>query len=421
MHPIIDLAIINISAIMAFVFRQNFGDIIIKQAPSLYWPKYALVLLLLNLTYPIIFWLLGLYDRRQKRALLEEYLLIFGVFSASISILIIFLFLGRLWWMSRIVLFAFWGSSIVLLCFSRLFNRKKIAQKTIDANPLINSLAQQKNTIKIPADVSLSIVIVAVNSQQIMDCLNSILNAGLANLLEIIVVDNRSMDNLNEQIRKNWAQVKVIKTDQRLGYSRSINLALRQAQGSHYLVLNPDIIVLPGAIEIMLDYFAANPKVGIAGCQLLNTDGTLQFSCRRFLDLRTYLYRFTPLRGLMAGSQIERAYLMQDWDHKNNSEVDWVLGGCMLIRKNTFEQLGGMDERYFLYFEDIDLCFEAWEKGWQVVYVANATMFHKHMRSSANKLFNRATYEHIKSLFKFISKHGFSFPKNSPSVQEMMQ
>ena len=90
----------------------------------------------------------------------------------------------------------------------------------------------------------------------------------------------------------------------------------------------------------------------------------------------------------------------------------------MIVRKKAVEEVGLMDDRFFLYFEDVDWCFRMWENGWQVAYVAEAAMIHKHMRTSANKLFNRATREHFKSLFYFLLKHGFRLPKNSPSSLE---
>jgi GT2 family glycosyltransferase len=120
----------------------------------------------------------------------------------------------------------------------------------------------------------------------------------------------------------------------------------------------------------------------------------------------------------MAGSAIERYYLMQDWDHNDNRLVDWVLGGCMMVRKKAIEQVGLMDERFFLYFDDVDWCWQMWERGWQVAYVAEAAMFHQHMRTSANKLFSRATREHLKSLYRFVLKRGFKLPKNCPSSLE---
>lgn len=177
MRFLTDLVLINLSAALAFLLRQKFGDFIIKQAPALYWPKYVQVLLTLNLLYPAIFWLLGLYDKRQKRALLEEYLLIFGIFSTSVAILIVFLFLGRLWWMSRIVLFLFYGFSVLLLCASRLIGKRggHSAVNKTDLEGLKREMITRQNGIKPAINEKLSIVIVTYNSLGKIDaCLASL-------------------------------------------------------------------------------------------------------------------------------------------------------------------------------------------------------------------------------------------------------
>ena len=422
MRMIIDLIIINLAAVGAFLLRQNYGDFLAKEHPSIYWDKYLFVLIVFNITYPVVFWLLGLYDRRQRRALLEEFLLILGVFSVSLSVLIIFLFLGRLWWMSRIVLFTFWGLAVVLLSLARLVWRdKKRSSPALRYDPAVlrSAMAQGKQQLAGRIKAGLSVIIVTYNSKgKIEACLESLQKADLHMPCEIMVVDNNSSDGSREQISSRFPRVKLIANKANIGYSRAINLGIKAAVHDQVLILNPDIMVIPGAIEIMLGYLAAHPQVGLVGCKLLNEDGTLQYSVRRFLDLRTYLYRFTPLRGLMAGSAIERYYLMQDWDHNDNRLVDWVLGGCMMIRKSALLEVGYLDEGFFLYFEDVDICYRMWEKNRQVAYVAEAAMIHKHMRASANKLFNRATYEHFKSLFLFLMKHGVRLPKNSPSSLE---
>ncbi|MFA5113998.1 MAG: glycosyltransferase [Candidatus Margulisiibacteriota bacterium] len=421
MRALIDLVVINISAVAAFFLREHFGDFLVKEHPSLYLDKYLLVLLLFNLTFPCIFWLLGLYDRRQKRALLEEFLLIFGVFSVSLSVLIIFLFLGRLWWMSRVILFVFWGLSVVLLAAVRLVGRDASRGRRVlryDPADLRGAMEQSKRRLENDLRSGLSIVIVTYNSAgKIENCLESLKKADLKMPHEIIVVDNHSSDSALAWL-KNRPAVKLINNPDNLGYSRAVNLGIKAAAHERLLILNPDIIVIPGAIELLLDYLQKNPKVGLAGCRLLNEDGTLQYSVRRFLDLRTYLYRFTPLRGLMAGSAIERYYLMQDWDHGGDRLVDWVLGGCMMARKEALQAVGLMGEQYFLYFEDVDLCFRLWEKGWQVAYVGEAAMFHRHERASANRLFTRATREHFKSLCAFLRAHGLRLPVNAPSSRE---
>ena len=417
----IDLLIINFSAIAAFVLREIAGyqD---KMSASEVLDKYLISLLLWNLLFVFIFWMLGAYDRRQKRVVIEEFVLILGLFSTGLAIQIAFMFLGQMWWMSRAIVFMFWGFSISLLCFSRLFFKK--AQSGLDliklnVKDLELKLKDKKNQLDQKLKEALSIVIVNTNEKEKLSrCLKSLMQAGIKVPLEIIVVDNQSIDGTIEFLKKEYSQVKIVKNPQNLGYPRSVNNGLRAASADYCLILNPDIMVLPGSIEIMLQYLIEHPQVGLTGCKLLNEDGSLQYSVRRFLDARTYLYRFTPFRGLMAGSSLERYYLMQDWDHNDTRLVDWVLGGCMMVRRKAFEEIGMMDEKIFLYFDDVDWCYQMWDQGWQIAYVADAVIFHKHMRTSANKIFNRAAFEHMKSLFYFLAKRGLRFPKNCPSSQE---
>ncbi|MCX5751933.1 MAG: glycosyltransferase [Candidatus Saganbacteria bacterium] len=422
MRVLIDLFLINISAVAALLLREKYGHFI-REAPSYYSFKYFWVLICLDVLYLFLFWLLGAYDKRNKRALLEDFVLVFGVICTGLFILITFLFMGQMWWMSRGILYMFGFLSISFLCFFRVFvkssqNVKQVAGYVYDMDLLKKRLLEGKGELG-SLRGTLSVIIVGYNSQKTLGkCLSSLEETQKTLPFEVVFIDNNSSDGSAEVIRRQFPWVRLIVNAKNVGYTKAVNQGLKMSQTEYSLILNPDIIVFPGSIELMIDYMRKNPKIGIVGCKLLNEDGSLQHSVRRFLDLRTYLYRFTPIRGLMAGSALERFYLMQDWDHKDNRLVDWVLGGCMLVKKEAVDQVGMMDEKIFLYFDDVDWCYRMWGKGWQVAYVAEAAMLHKHMRASANNVLSRATREHFKSLFYFIFKHGFGLPQNCPSSLE---
>jgi GT2 family glycosyltransferase len=422
MRVFIDLIIINFSAVLAFILRE-YRLHFIKRLPSEHLGKYLLALVGFNIIYLFISWLVGLYDKRQKRAMLEEFALIFAIFLMGMAVMIATLFLSRLYWVSRIIVYIFWGTSFILLCASRyIFRPQTVARKSILKYDLLDfkrSLLSKASEVDLSKLDKLSVIIATYKHKEILSrCLLSLKNITAKVPLEIIIVDNNSEDGTVQFVRENYPNIKLIANEENLGYPRAVNIGLRSATSKFYLIINPDIIVLPGTIEIMLDNMNKNPRIGIAGCKLFNEDGSLQFSVRRFLDLRTYLYRFTPLRGLMAGSALERRYLMQDWDHNDKRLVDWVLGGCMMVRASAAEEVGLMDDKIFMYFDDVDWCYRMWDKGWQVAYVGDAGMIHKHMRTSANKIFNRATMEHFKSLFYFLKKVGLRLPKNCPSSLE---
>jgi GT2 family glycosyltransferase len=147
--------------------------------------------------------------------------------------------------------------------------------------------------------------------------------------------------------------------------------------------------------------------VGIVFPKLLNPDGSLQYSCRTFHTFWTILMRRTPLGKMFPKSKILRDHLMMDWDHDTIREVDWALGGCMMIRRDAVFGPKLFDERFFLYFEDVDLCYGMKKTSWKVIYNPKAVMVHHHLRESALKGLNPQKKEVIKSWVKFKLKHLF--------------
>jgi GT2 family glycosyltransferase len=196
-----------------------------------------------------------------------------------------------------------------------------------------------------------------------------------------------------------------------IGYARAVNQAWNQATGRHLLVLNPDIVVRPLALTVLHHHLEENPRTGLVAPRLLNPDGSLQHSCRRHYTAATYALRRTPLGRLFPDHRIVRQHLMADWDHGETREVDWVLGAAMMMRR---EAIGDtvMDARYFIYFEDVDLCLRLQREGWEVVYDPAAEMIHHHRRASADGLLNRRKYEHFKSWIRFSLKHSHRSPRN---------
>jgi len=238
----------------------------------------------------------------------------------------------------------------------------------------------------------------------------SLLKDTLPNGTEIIVVDNASQDDSVYLLRSDFPEITVIKNTTNLGLAAGVNTALKIAKGTYYLVLNPDMIALPGSVQKLVTFMDKNPNVGIAGGKLLSPNGKLQFSCYRFYTIMTIVYRRTFLGKTQAGKQAIRDFLMKDFDHTGEKDVDWLMGACLIVRKKAYQVIGGMDERFFLYFEDVDWCRRFWEHGWRVTYVPQAVFSHFHQRSSEGGalrgiLANRPTREHIKSAFKYFWKY----------------
>ncbi|MDP6418749.1 MAG: glycosyltransferase, partial [Candidatus Krumholzibacteria bacterium] len=198
--------------------------------------------------------------------------------------------------------------------------------------------------------------------------------------------------------------VRVIANGSNLGYARAVNQGLRAGSGDLFLVLNPDVKAEPGSIDILTDYLESHPHVGIVGSRLLNEDGSLQHSCRSFYTLWTILLRRTPLKKLFPKSRALRHHLMLDYDHASPRRVDWILGACMMARRSAVEEVGGMDERFFLYFEDVDWCTRMAKRGWEVHYEPASLMNHVHKRASAKNPFSRSLVAHLSSFLHYYEK-----------------
>ena len=255
--------------------------------------------------------------------------------------------------------------------------------------------------------VRLAVVIVHYNtSDDLARCLESLEANPPQAAHRVVVVDNASRDEGLAAVHQGHPGCEWIFSNENLGYARGCNRGMAAAQADYYLVLNPDIVVQPGALDSLLAFAEAHPRAGLIGPQLLNEDGSLQESCRRFYTLRTLLLRRTVLGKLFPNSRIVQRHLMRDFDHRSSRPVDWILGGCVLARSAALDRCGPMDERFFLYFEDVDWCFRMWQAGFEVQYTPDARFIHRHRRASARGKFGRSWWLHLGSLISFYEKWG---------------
>lgn len=259
--------------------------------------------------------------------------------------------------------------------------------------------------------VDLSIVILNYKSKNMVkECLRGIKSVGINLNYEIIVVDNASGDGIGKMLKENFPDVKFIVSPENVGFAAGNNLGIKAANGRYVLIMNPDIAIFQGSVEALVKYMDTHPDVGLAGPKLLNPDGTVQYSVCRFPGRFTPLYRRTPLGRTEAGKREIARYLMKDWDHGEAREVDWMLGACLIVRRESLEKVGLFDERFFLYFEDTDWCRRFWEAGWKVAYAPESSMVHFHRRESAESsllasLFKKTTQIHILSSIKYFLKY----------------
>jgi GT2 family glycosyltransferase/lipopolysaccharide/colanic/teichoic acid biosynthesis glycosyltransferase len=253
--------------------------------------------------------------------------------------------------------------------------------------------------------MDISIVIVTHNSlSPVEKCLESIERYPPAAEFEIVVVDNASTDGTPEMIGSRFPSVELIANRENTGYSRGVNRGIRSSTGRLLLVLNPDIEVGEGSIDRLVDFMERTPDAGIAASKLVYPDGRLQPSCRRFYNLTVLLLRRTFLGRIFPNARPLRDHLMMDYDHETARRVDWVIGACMLARREAIEKVGSMDERFFLYFEDIDWCYRMQHHGWAVYYVPESVMVHRYERSSSKSVFRKPFVIHILSMLRYVEK-----------------
>ncbi len=228
----------------------------------------------------------------------------------------------------------------------------------------------------------LSIVIVSWNVCDLLRCCLHALLADQGDLaMEIIVVDGASADGSVAMVADEFPFVHLIASNENLGFPKGNNVGMEAANGRYTLLLNPDTIVKKGALETMLTYLQTHPSIGLVGAQLLNADGSVQSSRRRFPTMATAFFESTWLQPI-APKRVLDAYYVHDVDDGETAVVDWVMGACMMTRREIIETIGGMDEAYFMYSEELDWQRRINDAGWKVVYLPTAQVVHYTGKSS---------------------------------------
>jgi N-acetylglucosaminyl-diphospho-decaprenol L-rhamnosyltransferase len=242
--------------------------------------------------------------------------------------------------------------------------------------------------------VDLSIVIVNWNVQELLRrCLLS-LSRGEARITptpgmaepelayEVIVVDCASSDGSVEMLRREFPWVRLIASDENLGYARGNNLGLAEATGRYLFILNPDTEIVGDTLAMMVRYLDAHLAVGALGPQLRYPDGTLQSSRRRFPSLATAFCESTLLHQWLPNNRAARRYHVADRPADVTQPVDWLVGAALMIRREAWQQVGPLDEGFFMYFEELDWCRRCRAAGWEIHYLPAAQITHHEGKSS---------------------------------------
>lgn len=248
----------------------------------------------------------------------------------------------------------------------------------------------------------LSIIIVTYNSEKyIAKCIDSI-NCNLKDVsFETIVVDNNSTD-ATVAILTEKPNVILLRNNKNVGFAAANNRGIKSARGSFVLILNPDIIITSSTVlKDMISYYIQNPSTGIMSARLFYEDGSVQESARKFPAISFFLIRGFKLEQVFKKSKF---YQLNTFDcelPKKPIKVDWVIGAFMLMKKTYLEEVGMFDEKYFMYYEDADLCLKFKRKGYKIVYYPLATAIHAYHRESAKSFFSLLKLIHFKSFIRF--------------------
>lgn len=258
--------------------------------------------------------------------------------------------------------------------------------------------------------MKVSFVTVAYNTPNLIRVLlRGVEQANFTFPFEYFLVDNGS-DGTADMVRERYPWVTVIKPGQNLGFARACNMAIDQSKGEYVMLTNPDLTIFSGEMEKLVAHADVIQDGGVFGPWVENPNGTRQESCARFPHALTPLVRRTALGRSSWGKRMLDAYHMRDIDHRQAHDTDCMYGAAMLIRRKMIDHIGGFDERFFMYYEDVDMCRRAWKAGWRVRYVPDARFVHYHQRESVIRapweiVTNRLTRIHIASGIRYILKY----------------
>jgi GT2 family glycosyltransferase len=257
--------------------------------------------------------------------------------------------------------------------------------------------------------MDISVIIVGWNAKRYLElCLQSLADAPPRRSVEVIVVDNASSDGSAEMVEVKFPDVKLIRSNENLGFSKGNNVGIRQCQGRYIALVNPDVIVFPDCLDALADFLDQNPKVGNVGPRVLNPDMTMQSTCRRSPTLWNNLCSATGIATKFKNSKFFAGEHMFYFPHDRTLPVDVLVGCFSMIRRETFDEVGLLDEDLFMYGDDIDWCRRCWQAGWQVVFFPGAKAIHDRGKITAPYPVRFAVAQQ-NSVLHYWKKHHSSF------------
>jgi len=255
--------------------------------------------------------------------------------------------------------------------------------------------------------MKLSVIIVSWNVKDLLrKCLTSIFASDGDFELEVFVVDNASGDGSADAVEKEFPKVKLIASEKNLGFSKGNNMAIEKATGDYILLLNPDTEVYPDTFSGSIKFMKNHSDCGLMGCQLLNTDKTLQPSVRMFPTVLPIFLMLLKLPKLFPNLKSINKYLAKDFDYTKTQSTQQVMGAYMFISREVIDKIGGLDERFFVWFDDSDYCKRVVDAGYKVYYYNGVKIIHHLGRAFAQHAVISKQWHFFKSALLYFLKHG---------------
>ncbi|MBP7811476.1 MAG: glycosyltransferase family 2 protein [Candidatus Moranbacteria bacterium] len=227
---------------------------------------------------------------------------------------------------------------------------------------------------------------------------------------EIIVTDSATEEDTESIMREEFPEARFFPFVANVGFKTLFNVSLIESRGKYIFLINSDILINQETVPMLMRYLESDRKTKLVGPKQINFNGTLQLSCFRYYQPETILYRRTWLGRLPFGRKHLDWFVMKNYDHATPKAVDWITGSAMFVEREAALRVGPMDNRFFMYMEDVDWCRRFWEHGYQVVYCPDATVYHYHAKGSARGgilglFFNQLTWWHIMSAIRYFRKY----------------
>ncbi len=251
----------------------------------------------------------------------------------------------------------------------------------------------------------ISVIIVNWNVKNFLrSCLMSIYRFTEGVTFEVFVVDNNSSDGSQQMLKNEFPQVNFIANAENLGFARANNQSIKLCTGSYILLLNPDTQLIDNSLRSMKKFMDSREDISAIGCKLIFADGTTQYNCRHFPTVFTDLTEAFYLNTLFPKNRIFNYHRMEYWKHDYLRQIDVPYGACLLIRRSVIAGVGLMDERFFLYYDEMDWCYRIKKKGGRIFFVPDIKIIHNSSRSSKQIYFQSSRWM-IKSKLLFFEKH----------------